>query len=203
MYNYYFKIKKNNIEFEFSTDNLEDFDLKVLNWVNNICNTKKDNEGNLQHQNFIDLKSNFSLTSQTKTHNIFPQESINESNINFEEVLNESIQNPKTKIKEVQADKAAFIQFLSSKHPKNTIDYLVLTAYYFKYILDTSNFSIKMINGKIFPITNEIVDHLIINQALNLNLIEAINQSDTTNNNIVTMYTITKSGENLFENDFK
>ena len=60
-----------------------------------------------------------------------------------------------------------------------------------------------MINGKIFPITNEIVDHLIINQALNLNLIEAINQSDTTNNNIVTMYTITKSGENLFENDFK
>ena len=70
MYNYYFKIKKNNIEFEFSTDNLEDFDLKVLNWVNNICNTKKNNEGNLQHQNFIDLKSNFSLTSQTKTHNI-------------------------------------------------------------------------------------------------------------------------------------
>jgi hypothetical protein len=195
MYDYYFKIKKNNVEFEFSTTDRAAFDEKLAEWVGRISNEQVIEEEKSGRQGFIDSRNLVSINEiQTP---VFETET---SDLNFEETLEQTMQNPKIEVIE-KTDTTPelgdeFRNYTERFNPQNQTDYLIITAL---YILNTENiehFSLKQINAKLVPLTGNAVDHPAIQECISQNLIEVV--PDLTGVNEVTEYKLTKEGEGYF-----
>ena len=181
MYNYYFKVKKDNLEFEFSTDNLEVFNNKSEYYLKKIFEKNKlDEDGtNLPAQNDI------SQSSESKQ-------------ITFEDKLNEAMENPKTQVIEKQFEEDAFKTFYFEKNPQSNIKRFILCAYYLNTIENLKSFTLKQINNKIYPLTNFPIDHPVLEEAMANGYIKL---DESENVNSLKHYILTQEGINYYEND--
>ena len=183
VYNYYFKIKKNELEFEFSTDNLEVFNEKASYYLKRIF---EKNEINIEE----DAASNLSLSDDNCSQN--------KQTSSFEDKLNEALENPKTKVIEKQFEEDAFKTFYFEKNPLTNLNRFILCAFYLQTIENLKSFTLKQINNKLYPITNFPIDHPILEEAMAKGYIKL---DENENINSLKHYILTKEGVNYYENN--
>lgn len=200
LHKYYFKIQKGETALEFATDDLCDFDTKVSEWVDNICSeipVEGSTTNETQRRDFIELKELVKINEITK-----PQEEPeNQKEINFEEVLEESIKNPKLDLDKHIAEQTEFERMLDDKAPKNQIDILVVTCFHMIHFENMLRFSIKQMNSRLVPIKKEPITHKIVQEAIEHGLIELV--PDLTGLGDVNEYTLTQRGEEYYFNELK
>ena len=216
MHEYYFKIKKGEIEFEFSTTDKISFEEKLSDWTNkitkqnNIISTDKSiNKENIEAEkpqtkrsDFIDIQNFSSINEiQIQDFSLFEEKQLDTNNItskslSFEDALKESIQNPKTEVIEKEESKSEFDEFVTSFNPESQMDYLIITALYLQNIEQLERFSIKQINSKIVPLTGNAIDHAMIQESIEQNYIKII--PDLTQTSELTEYALTDEGETYF-----
>lgn len=226
MHEYYFKIRKGDIEFECSTTDKKTFEEQLSDWINGIvkgsCVVPSNNEPTeiqnntqnelseqekeekvLQRSGFIDVK-NLTSINEMQTPDFAANFNLGEkeeeqplpSEISFEEALNDSIQNPKTEVVEKVDTISDFEEHIKSFNPQTQTDYLITTALYILNIENQERFSIKQINAKLVPLTGKPIDHAMIQQAIDEELIRIV--PDLTGTSELTEYTLTEKGEGYF-----
>ena len=204
MHKYYFKIRKNDTELEFSTDDLMDFDTKVSEWVEEICSTcdevsneilDKDEKilpkNSLKRKGFIDLKK------LVKVRSIAPQENIEPPK--FEEVLEDSITKPKLDLDSVTKNENELYNLIEEKKPDSSLKLLIMTAFYMLHLENMERFTIKQLNSRLVPLNQSPITHSDIDEAIMEDLIEII--PDLTGLGDVTEYNLTQKGEEYYYNE--
>lgn len=221
MHEYYFKIKKGDIEFEFSTTDKFTFEQQLSDWINGVvrgdyiappeeqepdkitqqeqtpAESTPSTEQKPERSGFINVKNLTSINEiTTPVFNSNQEEHNMPAGADFEKTLEESMQNPKTEVKEKAALQSEFADYLQSYNPQGSLDNLIITA---KYILNVENqerFTIKQINAKLVPACGTPVDHAVIENAMSQNLIRLV--PDLTGMCDFTEYTLTDEGEHYF-----
>lgn len=216
MHEYYFKIKKGEIEFECSTTDKFLFEEKLLDWIDRINKSEtlqsfeqetkqkdlvidEEIKEKPQRSGFIDVKSQVSIneiSNPTYGMTTFNENKQISEYTDFEQVLEESIQNPKIEVIEKVEQLSNFKEYLHTHEPENNIDKLIITAKYILNIENKDSFSIKQLNAKIVPVTGSPIDHSMIEEAINQNLVRIY--PDLTGTAEYTEYTLTEEGEGYF-----
>ena len=193
MHEYGFKIKKGDLEFEFSTTDKNAFEEQLSDWIRGVMKSESPiveapvNEENIpQRKGFIEVKELVKINEIQS-----PEPKMEE---NFEEILEESIQNPKTEVIEKTEVMTPFKAYLSAFLPKNSTDYLVLTAKFLADNENVHNFFIKQLNAKLVPAIGKPIDHNDVHEAIEAGVLaEVPNYTDVSD---VKEYTLTEAGEN-------
>lgn|SRR5574344_813461 len=226
MHEYYFKIKKGDIEFECSTTDKVAFEEKLSDWINGLVQGKTietPQTADTLEQNPVNDESSKTNSStvndneQTETAqarsgfiDVKNLSSINDitaptfeeekpdipTEMNFESALEESIQNPKTEVIEKEDAISDFSGYLKSYNSQSSVDSLIITAMYIINIENKERFTIKEINAKLVPLTESPIDHSVIEEAISQNYIKII--PDLTGTSEYTEYTLTEQGEGYF-----
>lgn len=128
-------------------------------------------------------------------------EPLPESNgLDFEKVLESSLENPT--FEPVSRADSRFLELFNSKQTNgNKLTYLIITAYYLSEFEKMERFSIKQINSKLMQNISELIDHTVLQDAINKNLIALV--PDLTGVSDVAEYKITEFGEAYFVNGLK
>ncbi len=197
MHKYYFKIRKNNTEIEFSTDNLEDFDKKVIEWVDGICSEKQPENANSEpkRMDFIEIRDLVKINKIAKA----KEEPKEIPDVDFEQILEETIINPRIDLDKPNTDENELNNLFIEKQPKHDVDYLVITAFYMLHYENIMRFSIKQVNSRIVPLNHAPVTHNTIQESINHGLIEIV--PDLTGLGDITEYALTQRGEEYYHNE--
>ena len=96
----------------------------------------------------------------------------------FDNILEKSIQAPQTELSfkpspSIKKDNA-FINFISAKPIEKKIDYLLMTAYYFTQYEQKPRFTLKQLNAKLMQNIAVIIDHSVLQEAINRDYIECL-----------------------------
>ena len=207
MHEYYFKIRKGDIEFEFSTTDKFTFEQQLGDWINGLVNgtplkqpketLQSEPEPQAQRSGFINVKALASINDMSApTFDFSDTKEDLVAEVDFERALEESIQNPKTEVVEKVDTGADFEQYLSTYNPQNDIDRLIVAGMYILNIENKEMFTIKELNAKLVPATGSAVDHATIDEAIKQNLVRIV--PDLTQTSEYTQYTLTDEGENYF-----
>ena len=214
MHEYYFKIRKGDIEFECSTTDKTTFEQQLSDWINGLVNgtnlpAPPDNvdkneiipkdETQVQRSGFIDVKNLTSINKITTPPfdvNAYKTDDDFSTHENFEEILQNSISNPKTEVIEKKEPLSDFEEYMSNYTPESQLDYLLITALFIINKENMERFTIKQLNAKIVPLSGKPIDHAMIQEAIDENYIRII--PDLTGTSEVTEYTLTEYGENYF-----
>jgi len=121
----------------------------------------------------------------------------------FDNILEKSIQNPTTELSfkpspSIKKD-SAFINYISTRKVEKNIDYLLLTAYYFSQFEQMPRFTLKQLNAKLMQNIAVIIDHAVIQEAINRDYIECL--PDLTGVVGASEYRLTAYGEKVLLND--
>lgn len=125
------------------------------------------------------------------------------SNAVFDDILENSLNNPKTELTfktspSIQKD-SAFLNYMSSRKINKKIDYLLLTAYYFTQYEQRSRFTLKQLNAKLMQNIAVIIDHSVLQEAINREYIECL--PDLTGLVGASEYRLTAYGEKVLLDD--
>lgn len=131
-----------------------------------------------------------------------PQEkkTVNNSDpLEFDNILENSIHNPQTELSfkpspSIKKDNA-FINYISGRKVEKKIDYLLLTAYYFTQFEQKPRFTLKQLNAKLMQNIAVIIDHSVLQEAINRDYIECL--PDLTGLVGATEYRLTAYGEKV------
>lgn len=115
----------------------------------------------------------------------------------FEAVLEQTIENP-TFEPEKNKDQV-FLNLINSKHTTDKFHYLMITAYYLSEFEKMERFALKQINTKLMQNLSEVIDHTMLQEAINQNLLELV--PDLTGVSDVGEYKLTRLGEEFFANN--
>lgn len=96
----------------------------------------------------------------------------------FDNILEKSINTPQTELSfkpspSIKKDNA-FLNFISSRNVEKKIDYLLLTAYYFTQYEQKPRFTLKQLNAKLMQNIAIIIDHSVLQEAINRDYIECL-----------------------------
>ena len=96
----------------------------------------------------------------------------------FDSILENSIQNPQTELSfkpnpSIKKDNS-FINFMGDRKIEKKIDYLLLTAYYFSQYEQKPRFTLKQLNSKLMQNLAVIIDHAVLQEAINRDYIECL-----------------------------
>lgn len=96
----------------------------------------------------------------------------------FDDILENSIKNPKTELTfktspSIKKDNA-FLNYISARKIERKIDYLLLTAYYFTQYEQKPRFTLKQLNAKLMQNIAVILDHGVLQEAINRDYIECL-----------------------------
>lgn len=121
----------------------------------------------------------------------------------FENILEKSIQTPQTELSfkpnpTIKKDNA-FINFISAKPVEKKLDYLLMTAYYFTQYEQKPRFTLKQLNAKLMQNIAVIIDHSILQEAINRDYIECL--PDLTGLVGASEYRLTSYGEKVLLDD--
>lgn len=116
--------------------------------------------------------------------------------VNFEEVLEKTIENPTFEPDKTQDQ--VYLNLIKSKNTTDKFHYLIITAYYLLEFEKMERFSLKQVNAKLMQNLSEVIDHLTLQEAINQNLIELV--PDFTGTSEVGEYRLTPAGEDFFAN---
>lgn len=117
-------------------------------------------------------------------------------NGNFEAVLEKEIENPT--FEPNRPKDQVFLNLMKSKKTQDKFHYLIITSYYLSEFEKMERFSLKQINTKLMQNLSEVIDHAMLQDAINQGLIELV--PDLTGTSEVGEYTITRLGEEFFAN---
>lgn len=124
------------------------------------------------------------------------EEETPQETVNFDEVLEKSIENPTFEPAKVKDQ--VFLNFIRSKNTRDKFHYLIITAYYLSEFEKLERFSLKQVNAKLMQNLSEIVDHTTLQDAINQNFIELV--PDLTGISDIAEYRLTDAGEEFFVN---
>ena len=96
----------------------------------------------------------------------------------FDSILENSIKNPQTELSfkpspSIKKDNA-FINFMSEQKIEKKIDYLLYTAYYYSQYEQKPRFTLKQLNSKLMQNLAVIIDHSVLQEAINRDYIECL-----------------------------
>lgn len=114
----------------------------------------------------------------------------------FDAVLEKSIENPTFEPSKVKDQ--VFLNLINSKNTMDKFHYLMITAYYLSEFEKMERFSIKQINAKLMNNLSEVIDHTMLQEAINQGFIELI--PDLTGTSDIGEYRLTPVGEDFFAN---
>lgn len=111
-------------------------------------------------------------TEQSTIQNPTPQQD------GFDSILENSINNPQTELSfkpspTIKKDNA-FLNYISNRKVERKIDYLLLTAYYFTQYEQKPRFTLKQLNAKLMQNIAVIIDHSVLQEAINRDYIECL-----------------------------
>ena len=111
-----------------------------------------------------------------------PKPTINTENENvqnvFDTILDKSMQTPQSELSfkpnpSIKKDNA-FLNYISGRKIDRKIDYLLMTAYYFTQYEQKPRFTLKQINAKLMQNIAIILDHSVIQEAINREYLECL-----------------------------
>lgn len=96
----------------------------------------------------------------------------------FDNILERSMNNPQTELSfktspSIKKDNA-FLNYISARKIEKKIDYLLLTAYYFTQYEQKPRFTLKQLNAKLMQNIAVIIDHSVLQEAINRDYIECL-----------------------------
>lgn len=96
----------------------------------------------------------------------------------FDNILESKINNPQTELSfkpspSIKKD-SAFLNYISARKVEKKIDYLLLTAYYFTQYEQKPRFTLKQLNAKLMQNIAVIIDHSVLQEAINRDYIECL-----------------------------
>lgn len=96
----------------------------------------------------------------------------------FDDILENSMNNPQTELSfktspSIKKDNA-FLNYMNSRKIERKIDYLLLTAYYFTQYEQIPRFTLKQLNAKLMQNLAVIIDHAVLQEAINRDYIECL-----------------------------
>ena len=121
----------------------------------------------------------------------------------FDSILENSLNNPKTELTfkpnpSIKKDNA-FLNYISTRKIERKIDYLLLTAYYFTQYEQKPRFTLKQLNAKLMQNIAVIIDHSVLQEAINRDYIECL--PDLTGLVGTSEYRLTAYGEKVLLDD--
>lgn len=118
--------------------------------------------------------------------------------VNFEKVLEKSIENPTFEPNKRTDEK--FLELVNSKNPQSKFQRFIIAAYYLLEYEKMERFSLKQINAKLMQNLSEIIDHTVLQEAFNRGFVEFV--PDLTGLAEIAEYRLTDAGEEYFVNGF-
>jgi len=117
----------------------------------------------------------------------------------FDTILDRSMQAPQTEISfkpnpSIKKDNA-FLNYISGRKVERKIDYLLMTAYYFTQYEQKPRFTLKQLNAKLMQNIAVILDHSVIQEAINREYLECL--PDLTGVVGASEYRLTAYGEKI------
>lgn len=96
----------------------------------------------------------------------------------FDNILEKSLNNPQTELSfktspSIKKDNA-FLNYIGARKIERKIDYLLLTAYYFTQYEQKPRFTLKQLNAKLMQNIAVIIDHAVLQEAINRDYIECL-----------------------------
>ena len=96
----------------------------------------------------------------------------------FDTILDRSMQTPQAELSfkpspTIKKDNA-FLNYISSRKVERKIDYLLMTAYYFTQYEQKPRFTLKQINAKLMQNIAIILDHSVVQEAINREYLECL-----------------------------
>ncbi len=114
----------------------------------------------------------------------------------FDAFLQKSMTNPSTEVKEKRDDR--FLKVIKVKNVTEKLDYLIVTAYYLSEFERLDRFTLKLVNAKLMENLNEVVDNVVLQEAIDKGLVECL--PNYTNIPSAMEYRLTEAGEEAFLN---
>ena len=112
--------------------------------------------------------------------NIVEKNDLKEKNLGgvFDSILENSLNNPRTELSfktspTIKKDNA-FLNYINARKIERKIDYLLLTAYYFTQYEQKPRFTLKQLNAKLMQNIAVIIDHSVLQEAINRDYIECL-----------------------------
>lgn len=115
--------------------------------------------------------------------------------VNFEDVLEKSIENPTFEPAAGNKDQI-FLNLIRSKNTNDRFHALMITSYYLSEFEKRERFTLKQINSKLMQNLSMAIDHTTLQEAINQNFIELV--PDLTGTSEVGEYRLTNLGEEFF-----
>ena len=96
----------------------------------------------------------------------------------FDSILDKSMQAPQSELSfkpnpSIKKDNA-FLNYISGRKVERKIDYLLMTAYYFTQYEQKPRFTLKQLNAKLMQNIAIILDHSVVQEAINRDYIECL-----------------------------
>ena len=96
----------------------------------------------------------------------------------FDSILDKSMQIPQSELSfkpspSIKKDNA-FLNYINGRKVERKIDYLLLTAYYFTQYEQKPRFTLKQLNAKLMQNIAVILDHSVVQEAINRDYIECL-----------------------------
>lgn len=126
-----------------------------------------------------------------------PQKEVEPEVPDFEKVLENSMENPN--FEPVKTRDINFLELINSKNTQDKFHYFIITAYYLLEQENLDRFSLKQINAKLMQNLSIIVDHTVLQDALNAGFVELV--PDLTESSEASEYKLTEKGENFFHKE--
>ncbi len=217
MSKYTFTFKKGNITVDFSTSDKEVVERQFQIWVNDATEyakthpkqavlkqetvaPKQEESKPKQQESQADKEVLEKASNLLKTINSIqnPQPEIKEETpaANFDEILEKTVENPT--FEPVKSKDQVFLNLINAKNTTDKFHYLMITAYYLSEFEKKEIFTLKQINAKLMQNLSEVIDHGMLQEAINQRFIELV--PDLTGTSEVGEYRLTSEGEEFFAN---
>lgn len=133
------------------------------------------------------------INSIQEPENLNTEENLQPS-VDFEQVLEENIENPTFEPNRPRDQ--VFLNLVMSKKTTDKFNYLMITAYYLSEFEKLERFSLKQINSKLMQNLSEVIDHALLQSAIDQDFVELV--PDLTGISEVAEYRLTRIGEEFF-----
>lgn len=179
-----------------------------------ISSKKQVVEQDFEQEEFTKIKPKVNVTEDSKSQenlDIFYTPSSNKETLSdiaskggvFDSILEKNLNNPNTELTfkpspSIKKDNA-FLNYISARKIERKMDYLLLTAYYFTQYELKPRFTLKQLNAKLMQNIAVILDHSVLQEAINRNYIECL--PDLTGLVGASEYRLTSYGEKVLLDD--
>lgn len=119
--------------------------------------------------------------------------------VDFDKILEMSMSTAPTETEVKKDDR--FLKILNVKNVSSKLEYLIVTAYYLSEFEKLDKFTLKLINAKLMQNIKEAVDHNVLQEAIDKDLVEVLPSLPDIANSVE--YRLTNAGEEAFLNGTK